>query len=391
MLDDLDRPLGQDLGPPPDPGLGGWRLGALALGLVGAVIGGLSLFSVRDRGGGEPEAVAVIQPAPPAPPPSPAPAVGKDAADPAAREVVENGVRVVRGDVGAAQGFVIHVPGAGGATALTPAPDERLVEKSRFGVLPRRGRDGAAAAQVYARPLALQPAFKPGTPRVAILVAGMGLDSAGTDDAIRRLPPEVSLAFAPYGAEVGRQAAEARAAGHEILLQTPMEPFNPADSPGPHVLRVGDAAAALGDLHWQMSRFEGYIGLVNFLGGRFTADEAATQALMKELASRGLDYVDDGSSPQSLAREAALAQGVGFARADLRLDAAHDAVAIGAALQRLETLARQNGVAIGYAAGLPEASERIARFAADLKRDGVVLIPVSAALRAEGLARDEKR
>lgn len=390
MLDDLDRPLGQDLRQPPDPGLGGWRLGALALVLFGAVIGGLFLFSVRDRGGGQPEAVAVIQPASPAPPPTPTPAVHKDAAA-AAQEGIENGVRVVRGDSGAAPGFVIHVPDAGGATALTPAPDQRLIEKSRFGVLPRRGRDGAAPAQVYARPLALQPAFKPGAPRVAILVAGMGLDSAATDEAIRRLPPEVSLAFAPYGAEAGRQAAEARAAGHEILLQTPMEPFNPADSPGPHVLRVGDAAAALNDLHWQMSRFSGYIGLVNFLGGRFTADEAATQALMKELASRGLDYVDDGSSPQSLAREAALAHGVGFAKADLRLDAARGEAAIETALQRLESLARQNGVAIGYAAGLPEASERIARFAADLKRDGVVLIPVSAAIRGEGLAGGEKR
>ncbi len=391
MLDDLDRPLGQDLRPPPDPGRGGWRLGALALGLVGAVIGGVFLFSVRDRDGGEPEAFAVIQPAPPAPPVSPPPAARHDVADAAAQDEIENGVRVVRGGDGAAQGVVIHVPAAGGATALTPAPDDRLVEKGRFGSLPRRGRDGAAPAQVYARPLALQPAFKPGTPRVAILVAGMGLDSDATDDAIRRLPPEVSLAFAPYGAAAGRQAAQARAAGHEILLQAPMEPFNPADSPGVHVLRVGDAAAALNDLHWQMSRFSGYIGLVNFLGGRFTADEAATQALMKEMAHRGLDYVDDGSSPQSLAREAALANGVGFAKADLRLDAERGPAAIDAALLRLETLARQNGVAIGYAAGLPAAIDRIARFAADLKRDGVVLIPVSAALRAEALVSNEKR
>ncbi len=394
MLDDFDRPLGQDRPPPPDPGLGGWRIGALALGLVGAVVGGVSLFSVGDRGaGGEPEAYAVIQPAPPAPPPAPpAPAAApKDVADAASAFDVENGVKVVRGDAGGAEGYVIHVPGAESASALTPAPDERLVEKSRFGSLPRRGRDGAAPAAVYARPLSLQPAFKPGTPRVAILVAGMGLDRAATEDAIRRLPPEVSLAFAPYGAEAGRQAAEARAAGHEILLQAPMEPFNPADSPGPHVLRVGDAARAIEDLHWQMSRFAGYIGLVNFLGGRFTADQDATQALMKELADRGLDYVDDGSSPQSLAMEAALANGVGFAKADLQLDAARGPAAIDAALFRLETLARQNGVAIGFAAGLPEASDRIARFAADLKRDGVVLIPVSAALGAEALVSSDKR
>jgi uncharacterized protein len=390
MIDDFDRPLGQDRPPPPASGRDRWRLGALALALLGAVVGGTYLFSAgNDRSGGGPEAVAVIQPAPaPAPPPQPAPPA---AADAASQVVVENGVKVVRGDAGAEQGVIIHVPDAGGSTALTPAPDDRLVEKGRFGLLPRRARDGASPAQVYARPQALQPAFKPGTPRVAILVAGMGLDGAATDEAIRRLPPEVSLAFAPYGADVGRQAARARAAGHEILLQAPMEPLNPADSPGPHVLRVGDAAKTLDDLHWQMSRFAGYVGLVNFLGGRFTADAAATQTLMKELAERGLDYFDDGSSPKSLAGEAARGHGVGFAKADLRLDASRDPASIDSALLRLEALARQNGVAIGYAAGSPAASDRIARFAADLKRNGVVLIPVSAALRAEAAVSSEKR
>ncbi|HUO53143.1 MAG TPA: divergent polysaccharide deacetylase family protein, partial [Rhodoblastus sp.] len=131
--------------------------------------------------------------------------------------------------------------------------------------------------------------------------------------------------------------------------------------------------------------------LVNFLGGRFTADQAATQALMKDLAGRGLDYVDDGSSPQSLAKNLAIDSGVGFAKADLRIDASRSPEAIDAALFRLETLARQNGVAVGFASGLPEGVERIARFAVDLERRGVALIPVSAAIQAEAIASNEKR
>ncbi len=106
---------------------------------------------------------------------------------------------MVRGGAGAEQGVIIHVPDAGDSTALTPAPDDRLVEKARFGPLPRRARDGATPARVYARPPALVPAFKPGTPRVAILVAGMGLDGAATDEAIQSLPPEVSWLSPPTG------------------------------------------------------------------------------------------------------------------------------------------------------------------------------------------------
>ncbi len=157
------------------------------------------------------------------------------------------------------------------------------------------------------------------------------------------------------------------------------------------MLQVNDGAKALDDLRWQMGRFVGYIGLVNFLGGRFTADQGATQLLMRELSDRGLDYMDDGSSPQSLAGDVAGGAGVGFVKAESRIDASKSPEAIDAALFRLESLARQNGVAVGFAAGLPDANERIARFAADLGRRGVALVPVSALVGAGASARGEKR
>jgi hypothetical protein len=396
MLDDLDRPLGQDREPPPEKAGGKVWLGLLAVALIAAGAGA-ALFAGKSRApGGEPEAVAPIQPAPPAPavppaPPAPPPEARNDGVSTAQQMEVESGVKIFRGNGGAPSSLIIQVPDGAGSSPLVPAPDRRLVEKSRFGLLPRRGKDGSTPARIYARPLSLQPPIKPGAPRIAILVGGMGLNAPATDEAIRRLPAGVSLAFAPYGDQLERQTAAARDAGHEILLQTPMEPFDTADSPGPHVLPANDGARALDDLRWQMGRFVGYFGLVNFLGGKFTADRAATEVLMRELADRGLDFVDDGSSPQSIAGEVAGANGVGFAKADLRIDASKSPEAIDAALFRLESLARQQGVAIGFAAGLPEANERIARFASDLARRGVALVPVSAVLGADATARSEKR
>jgi polysaccharide deacetylase 2 family uncharacterized protein YibQ len=396
MLDDLDRPLGQDREPPPEKGGGKVWFGLFAVALIAAGAGAALLAGKGRAPGGEPEAVAPIQPAPPAPavPPPAPPAQAEarnDGVSTAQQVEIESGVKIFRGNSGAPGSLIIQVPDGAGSSPLVPAPDRRLVEKSRFGLLPRRGKDGATPAQVYARPLSVQPPTKPGAPRIAILVGGMGLNAPATDEAIRRLPAGVSLAFAPYGDQLERQTAAARDAGHEILLQTPMEPFDTADSPGPHVLPVNDAARALDDLRWQMGRFVGYIGMVNFLGGKFTADRAATQGLMRELADRGLDFVDDGSSPQSIAGEVAGANGVSFAKADLRIDASKNPEAIDAALFRLESLARQQGVAVGFAAGLPEANERIARFAADLGRRGVALVPVSAVLGADNSARSEKR
>jgi polysaccharide deacetylase 2 family uncharacterized protein YibQ len=381
MTDDLDRPLGQDRKPPPKKA-GGLRW--ISAGAVVAVLGGGAVLLARSGGrGGEPEAQATIQPLAPKPAPAPpqAPPPGAPQAAPQGQNVeIENGVRVIRGG-GGPSSVIIQVPEIF-PSPLHAAPDRRLVEQSAFGLLPRRGKDGAAPAEVYARPLSMQPAFKPGAPRIALLVGGMGLNAAATEDAISRLPGTVSLAFAPYGEDVERLAARAREGGHEILLQSPMESFDPGDKPGPHMLQTGDPLRLADDLHWQMARFVGYVGLVNYLGGRLTADRGATQALFRELNERGLAFLDDGSSPQSLAGEAAAEKGVAFVKADLRIDESRRPEAIDAALAKLETLAREKGLAVGFAAGLPGSVERIARFAAELSRRGVVLVPVSAALRA---------
>ncbi|MCW2283222.1 polysaccharide deacetylase 2 family uncharacterized protein YibQ [Rhodoblastus acidophilus] len=384
MLDDLDRPLGLER---QEPRVQGgrkplWAAAALvALALAG---GGVWLAGRdgqgRDGFGGEPEARAPIQPLPPAPAAPPVAQVQEqqpEAAPSGARVDIENGVRVVRGG-GAAGPAIIHVPDTA-ASPLPPAPDPRLVEKSRFGLLPKRGKDGATPAQVYARP---QAAVKPGVPRIALIVGGMGLNDLATQSAISRLPAAVTLAFAPYGTRVEHLANSARDAGHEILLQAPMEPFDSAESPGPHVISAGDASKAEDELHWQMGRFPGYFGVINYLGGKLASDRDAISPVISEIGKRGLAYIDDGSAPSSVAGEVAARDGLGFLKVDVRIDDVRRPEAIDAALVKLETLAKQKGVAVGFASGLPSTNDRIASYLADLRRAGVVLVPVSAAFDA---------
>jgi len=388
MLDDLDRPLGLDrTEPKPEGGRRPlWAAGVVAA--MAVIAGGAWLTTQQDAGwgtGGEPEARAPIQPLPPAPP-APAATLPQVQVQPAAPDAapqgqqveVENGVRVVRG--GAAVGpAIIHVPDNADHAPLAPAPDPRLVERNRFGLLPKRGKDGATPAQVYARP---RPAARAGQPRIALIIGGMGLNDLATQSVISRLPAEVTLAFAPYGGRVEQLADAAREAGHEILLQAPMEPFNPADAPGPHVVPAGDAPRAEDELRWQMGRMVGYFGVINYLGGKLSADRDSISTVMAELARRGLNYVDDGSAPQSVAGAAAADQGVNFLKVDVRIDEIRRPEAIDAALVKLETLAKQNGVAVGFASGLPTTSERIANYLSDTGRSGVVLVPVSAAFGA---------
>ncbi len=398
MLDDLNRPLGLQ---PEASGRFGRPLAWVPLAFAGLGLLGVSLVAfvalTSSRESGEPYAIARIeQESPPAPLPSaPAAPAAKSAISQETTATVpqaqnksalaelerSSGVKVIRPTgTSSPDPLIIRVPDAT-TLSLKPAPDSRLVEKSRYGLLPRIGADGARPADVYARPVIASPKLKPGAPRIAIFVGGMGLSRATTQEAIDKLPGAITLAFAPYGGDLDAQVARARTAGHEILLQVPMDTFAGDADPGPHTLHSDRAPDAIvDDLHWLMTRFPGYVGLTNFLGGRFTAGEAALAPVMRETKDRGLVYIDDATSPRSVADTVAARADLPFARADIVLDSDNTPQAIDAALARLEAGARKNGTAIGWATAMPASIERIARFARTLEDNGIALVPVSSAV-----------
>ena len=113
----------------------------------------------------------------------------------------------------------------------------------------------------------------------------------------------MTLAFVPYGADVAALATRARDAGHEILLQVPMEPFDyPDNDPGPQTLLTTlTPQQNIDRLHTVMGKFQGYVGMTNTMGARFTASEDSFAPILRETAKRGLIFVDDGSNPRSAA------------------------------------------------------------------------------------------
>lgn len=292
----------------------------------------------------------------------------------------QSGVKVFRPNGAQSPGaLVIQVPQTL-EVRLTPAPDKRLVEKGRYGPLPRIGADGARPAEIYSRPVVSASGLKAGAPRIGILVGGLGLNAASTVEAIARLPGAVSLAFAPYGDDLAGQAARAREEGHEIFLQLPMEPFDyPANNPGPHTLLTSlDAAQNADHMAWLLSRFVGYVGVTNFLGGKFTAEETSLGPVLREVGNRGLIYADDNTSTRSLTMALAANYSVPALQADVVIDATARPEAIETALGRLEALALAKGSAIGAANALPATIDHVARFARRLESRGINLVAVSA-------------
>ncbi len=278
------------------------------------------------------------------------------------------------------------VPSSGNTrVVLLPVPQRSVVESSRYGPLPKIAADGSRPSQVYARPS--NGAANPGpgqSARIALLITGMGLSEVATTQAINSLPGPVSLAFGPYGRNLDGWVRKSRDAGHEVMLEVPLEPFDyPDNDPGPHTLLTSlPPEENIKRLHWIMSRFTGYTGITNHMGAKFTAAQDAFLPVLEEVKSRGLLYLDDGTAGRSTAGQIARDLGLDFSVSQITVDEERNGKEIDLALKKLEMLAQENGIAIGIGSSLPLTIGRVAEWVSTLKAKGIELIPVSAAVRS---------
>lgn len=259
---------------------------------------------------------------------------------------------------------------------LAPVPDNALVENSPDGPLPKIGGDGRKPWQVYARPF--DAADK--RPRVALIISGLGQSAAATEAAIQRLPGGITLAYTPYARNLQQWVELSRAAGHEVMLNLPMEPVGyPANDPGPYTLLTSlSEAENRARLNWLMSRMTGYVGLVNVMGSRFTVEAAPLQPVLGDLNKRGLLFVDSRASLSSVAGKMAADMKLPRALNNRFIDTKAARDEIDRQLAELEKTARSEGVALGIGAPYPVTIERVARWALELNDKGIALAPVSA-------------
>ena len=257
------------------------------------------------------------------------------------------------------------------ADPLPPAPIAMVSQQTAMGILPVIAPDGRTPFQLYAKP------FRPdGRPKVALVVGGLGLNPVSTRAAIERLPAEVTLSFVPYAQGLQGWIDLARANGHEVLLEIPMEPQDyPDNDPGPQTL-LADAPGSetVKKLEWLLSRASGYFGVSNDLGQKFIGSDNGMNAFLGALKSRGLAFVDDGSARRRTG-------GVPRASADNIVDDQLSAEAIARQLTVLEQTAKARGSALGSGFAYPVTVEIAARWAAGLSQRGLQLAPASAVTR----------
>lgn len=226
-------------------------------------------------------------------------------------------------------------------------------------------------------------------PMIAIVIDDLGLDRRNADRVVQ-LPGPLTLSFMTYANDLPAQTRAAHAAGHELLVHVPMEPLDGHLNAGLNVLRPDLSPDELTRrIDWALSRFDGYVGINNHMGSRFTADPAGMAGLFAQLRRRGLLFLDSRTTAASVGDAMALRYDVPFASRNIFLDNEVSAEAVWAQLTKTEADARRTGFAIAIGHPHDGTIAALAQWLPTLSRRGFALVPISRIVERNLAARGQ--
>lgn len=249
-----------------------------------------------------------------------------------------------------------------------------LAESVKEGTVPRIAADGTRAWKYYAKPYTKDSR----KPMIAIVVTGLGQNKKVTQYAIA-LPENVTLAFSPYAPQVEQWSKSARLAGHESMLELPLEPADyPATDPGPYGLMLGKGSQDNeAHLRWLMARMPTSVGFVTPRNEKFSSSTEDFKLLLQSLANRGLMLVIAKDPAREEIKGLLNESTIPNIIADQPIDEELSPSLIQARLYALEQLAHKKGYAVGIAGSYPLTIAELQAWIKQLEAKGVVLVPLS--------------
>jgi polysaccharide deacetylase 2 family uncharacterized protein YibQ len=276
--------------------------------------------------------------------------------------------------------------GIDGLSDVVPTPSSRKPAQDAAILPGDSGYDGPTGSVIAStdQPWRKYAALTPATgdkPVIAIVIDDAGLDQSRTAQTVD-LPGPITISYLPYARDLQAQVNAARKAGHEVMLHMPMEPSSASVDPGPHALLASyDRQTILNEMDWMLERFDGYVGVNNHMGSKFTADPERMQVVMEVMKSRGLMFLDSRTSAESVGYSTANRLGVPAITRDIFIDDADDAAKIADMLARTENVARKQGFAIAIGHPRDLTIEALANWIPEIQAKGFVLVPITDVLR----------
>jgi polysaccharide deacetylase 2 family uncharacterized protein YibQ len=217
-------------------------------------------------------------------------------------------------------------------------------------------------------------------PLIAIVIDDVGIDRPHSRRAWE-LPGPLTMSFLPYARDLHEQARAARAHGQELMLHLPMEPGGVAD-PGPNALLVSLSEAELkARVTAALDSFDGYVGVNNHMGSRFTAYRPGMETVLRQFRARGLLFLDSRTTPSSVGDQVAQELGVPSVARNVFLDDDEALAAVKRRLAETEAVARRQGFAVAIGHPHETTLQALAEWLPTVAGKGFALAPLSAVLR----------
>lgn len=233
-------------------------------------------------------------------------------------------------------------------------------------------------------------------PAIAIVIDDMGVDTKRSLRAVDNLPTAVALSYLAYAPRVKAQVDGAKNKGHEICLHLPWEPKGGRADPGPHALTSDMTEEKLQKaLKTNLDAFAGYDCVNNHMGSKLSKDRDKLAVIMKALKERNVSFLDSRTIPGSLAEKTARAYGVATTHRDVFIDHREKPESITSALAEVETVAREQGLAIAIGHPKDTTLAHLEAWLPSLEKKGFRLITLKEAIalrqqkQSDSLAKGE--
>ena len=152
--------------------------------------------------------------------------------------------------------------------------------------------------------------------------------------------------------------------------------------PGPNALLVSLSDNELRQrVTGALDSFDGYVGVNNHMGSRFTAFKPGMETTLRLFKARGLLFLDSRTTADSVGDQIAQELGVPSVTRNVFLDDDESIDAVRRKLAETEAVARRQGFVVAIGHPHPATLQALGEWLPGLSAKGLVLAPLSAALR----------
>lgn len=208
---------------------------------------------------------------------------------------------------------------------------------------------------------------------LSFMMVDYGLSEQNSVEALQIMPAEVSFLLSPYAKQPKEWIKQARAKGHEVWMEMPIQVQNSSDQGLNTIYHHSSFPEKRTAMRKTLDRALGYVGVGLYADETLLSTKDHYSKLTNEFYGRGLGvFVRNADSPDFI-EGIALARGAPFIKADMEVQQLKGNYSI----EKLEMLAKDKGNAIALIYPYAEPMQTISEWIKQIGSVDYIIAPIS--------------